>query len=61
MTEENIIKFREQGFMIGYNKSTDDITSEIEQSRPTGLAGLVKHGIHYEVKTEGWRKKLVIL
>lgn len=61
MTEANIVKFRGEGFKIGYNKSTEDAATEIEASRPTGLAGLVKHGIHYEVKQEGWRKKLVIL
>lgn len=61
MTEENIVKLRQEGFKIGYNKSTEDIATEIEASRPTGLAGLVRHGIQYEVKTEGWRKKLVIL
>lgn len=60
MTHENIVKFQEGGFRIGYNKSIDDTARTIEESRPTGIVGLVKHGIQYSIIDDGWKKKLVI-
>ena len=60
MTEENIIKFREEGFKTGYNKSTVDSAITFEKSKPKGLTGLIKHGPEVVIVTEGWRKKLEI-
>ena len=60
MTNDNIVKFREEGFKIGYNRCTEDSVKTIEESKPTGLAGLIKHGPNVTVKQIGWRKQLVI-
>lgn len=60
MTEDNIVKLREEGFKIGYNKSTEDSVKTFEEAKPTGLAGLIHHGPNVTVRKTGWRKTLVI-
>lgn len=60
MTEKNMVKFREEGFMIGYNKCVDDTVKNMEEGKPKGLVGLIKHGPNVKVEQVGWRKKLVI-
>lgn len=60
MTQENVVKFRGEGFIIGVNKTVDDIAQQIEEARPTGISGLVKHGIKYRIEQRGLKKVLVL-
>jgi hypothetical protein len=60
MTDKNIVKFKEEGFMIGYNKCTDDTYHRIEESRPHGITSLIKHGPTVTIIQEGWKKRLEI-
>lgn len=61
MTESNIVKFREEGFRIGYNNAITTTANEIEDSRPKGLMGKIVHGPKIAiVERDGWKKKLVL-
>lgn len=59
ISEKNILGYKEEGFKIGYNKAIDDTLRDFELSRPSGIVGMFKPGPLYEIRLDGWRKKLV--
>lgn len=64
MTEENVVKFRSEGFKIGYNKALDDTVVEINNETDSHkILGVIRHGPRASIVASpdsGWRKKLVI-